>query len=68
MGKLEARVRRLEAKAMPFEAIRILVTLTEPDGSESAPHVLLPGGGTLPATAAEIAGGGGRVRRDHAGK
>jgi hypothetical protein len=58
MGKLEARVRRLEAKAMPLEAIRILVTFTEPDGSESAPHVLLPGGGTRPATAAEIAGEG----------
>ncbi|MFT4795483.1 MAG: hypothetical protein ACJAVR_003793 [Paracoccaceae bacterium] len=58
MGRLEGRVRRLEAKAAPYEAIRILATFTEPDGSESVPHVLLPGEGTRPATAAEIAGEG----------
>ena len=58
MGRLEGRVRRLEAKSAPFEAIRILVTFTEPDGSESVPHVLLPGEGTRPATAVEISGEG----------
>ncbi len=58
MGRLERRVRGLEAQAGPHEAIRILVTFTEPDGSESVPHVLLPGEGTRPATSAEIAGAG----------
>jgi hypothetical protein len=59
MARLEGRVRRLEAKAQPpLEAIRILVTYVEPDGSESAPHVLLLGGGTRPAAVAEIAGEG----------
>ena len=59
MGRLEGRVRQLEAKLKPpLEAVRVLVTFVEPDGSESAPHVLLPGGGTRPATAVEIAGEG----------
>jgi hypothetical protein len=59
MSKLDGRLLRLEAKARPpLEAVRILVTLVAPDGSESVPHVLLPGGGTRPATAAEIAGEG----------
>jgi hypothetical protein len=51
-------VRRLEAKAVSYEVIRIMVTFVEPDGSERVPHVLLPGEGTRPATAAEIAGEG----------
>jgi hypothetical protein len=51
-------VRRLEAKAVSYEVICIMVTFVEPDGSERVPHVLLPGEGTRPATAAEIAGEG----------
>jgi hypothetical protein len=59
MGRLEGRVRRLEVKLKPpIEAVRVLVTFVQPDGSESAPHVLLPGEGRRPATAAEIAGDG----------
>jgi hypothetical protein len=58
MRALEGRLRRLEAKAAPHEAVRLLVTFTGWDGSEGAPQVLLDGGGTRPATAAEIAGGG----------
>jgi hypothetical protein len=59
MARLEGRVRRLEAKAKPpLEAVRILVTFVEPDGSESAPHVLVHGGEPRPAIAAEIAGEG----------
>jgi hypothetical protein len=59
MGRLEGRVRRLEAKLKPpLEAVRVLVTFVQPDGSESAPHVLLLGGGTRPAAVAEIAGEG----------
>jgi hypothetical protein len=59
MGLLERRLRRLEAKLKPpLEAVRVLVTFVQPDGSESAQHMLLPGEGTRPATAAEIAGEG----------
>ena len=59
MGRLEGRVRRLEAKLRPpLEAVRVLVTFVQPDGSEGPPHVLLPGGDPRPATAAEIAGEG----------
>jgi hypothetical protein len=53
MGKLETRVQRLEAKAAPLAAIRVLVTPTEP---HSAPQLLIDG--MRPATAAEIAGEG----------
>jgi hypothetical protein len=59
LGRLEGRVRRLEAKLKPpLEAVRVLVTFVQPDGSESAPHVLLLGDGTRPAAVAEIAGEG----------
>jgi hypothetical protein len=34
------------------------IILVQPDGSESAPHVLIHGGEPRPATAAEIAGEG----------
>jgi hypothetical protein len=51
-------VSRLEAKAVSYEVICILVTFVQPDGSEGVPHMLLPGGGTRPATVAEIAGEG----------
>ena len=54
MSAIDARVRRLEAKAAPLDAIRVLVTPTEPDG---APQMMIDGG-TRPATAAEIAGKG----------
>jgi len=54
MGKLETRVLRLEAKAAPAAATRVLVAPTEPDG---APQMMIDGG-TRPATAAEIAGDG----------
>jgi hypothetical protein len=55
MGKLNARIRRLEAHATTFDAIRVLVAFTDPPGAP--PHVLIDGG-TRPATAAEIAGDG----------
>jgi hypothetical protein len=59
MGRLEGRVRRLEVKLRPpLEAVRVLVTFVQPDGSEAAPHVLVHGGDPRPATAAEIAGEG----------
>jgi hypothetical protein len=59
MGRREGRVLRLEAKLKPpIQAVRVLVTFVQPDGSESVPHVLLLGGGTRPATVAEIAGEG----------
>jgi hypothetical protein len=54
MGKLETRVQRLEAKAAPFDAIRVLVAPTAPHG---APQMMIDDG-TRPATAAEIAGDG----------
>ena len=59
MGRLEGRVRRLEAKLKPpLEAVRVLVTFVQPDGSESVPLMLVYGGEPRPATAAEIAGDG----------
>jgi hypothetical protein len=59
MGLLERRLRRLETKLKPpLEAVRVLVTFVQPDGSEGVPHMLLSGEGTRPATAAEIAGEG----------
>jgi hypothetical protein len=58
MGKLDARLRRLEAEAAPIEAVRVLVTFVQPDGSESAPHMLVYGVEPRPATAAEITGKG----------
>ena len=59
MGRLEGRVRRLEAKLKPpLEAVRVLVTFVQPDGLESAPHMLVYDGEPRPATAAEIAGEG----------
>jgi len=58
VNKLETRVQRLEAKAAPFDAIRILVAVAQPDGSESAPLMLVYGVEPRPATAAEIAGDG----------
>jgi hypothetical protein len=46
MGLLERRLRRLETKLKPpLEAVRVLVTFVQPDGSEGVPHMLLPGGG-----------------------
>jgi hypothetical protein len=54
MGKLETRVQRLEAKAAPCDAIRVLVAPTEPDG---APQMMIDGG-MRPATAAEVSGEG----------
>jgi hypothetical protein len=53
MGKLETRVQRLEAKAAPCDAIRVLVAPTDPHG---APQMLSDG--MRSATAAEIAGKG----------
>jgi hypothetical protein len=52
MGKLNARIRRLEAHATTFDAIRVLVAFTDPPGAP--PHVLIDGG-TRPATAATSA-------------
>jgi hypothetical protein len=59
MGLLERRLRRLETKLKPpLEAVRVLVTFVQPDGSEGVPHMLVYGGEPRPATAAEIAGDG----------
>jgi len=55
MGRLEGRVRRLEAKATPFEAIRVLVAFMDLPGAPL--HVLIDGG-MRPATAAEVSGDG----------
>jgi hypothetical protein len=55
MSRLETRVRRLEAIAAPFDAIRVLVAPTDADG---APQMLMIDGGTRPATAAEVSGDG----------
>jgi hypothetical protein len=54
MGKLETRVQRLEAKAAPCDAIRVLVALPAPHG---APQIMIDGG-MRPATAAEVSGDG----------
>jgi hypothetical protein len=54
MSAISARVPRLEAKAAPFDAIRVMVAPTDPHG---APQMMIDGG-TRPATAAEIAGEG----------
>jgi hypothetical protein len=53
MSAIDARVRRLEAKATPCDAIRVLITPTAPHG---APQMLSDG--MRSATAAEIAGDG----------
>jgi hypothetical protein len=59
MGRREGRMLRLEAKLKPpIQAVRVLVTFVQPDGSESVPHVLVHEGDPRPATAAEIAGDG----------
>jgi pentose-5-phosphate-3-epimerase len=54
MSAISARVRRLEAKAAPCDAIRVLVAPTDPHGAAQ----IMIDGGTRPATAAEIAGDG----------
>jgi hypothetical protein len=54
MGAINDRIRRLEAKAAPCDAIRVLVAPTAPDG---APQMMIDGG-MRSATAAEIAGKG----------
>ena len=54
MSAIDARMRRLEAKAAPCDAIRVLVAFTNPPG---APQMMIDGG-MRPATAAEIAGDG----------
>jgi hypothetical protein len=54
MSKLNTRIRRLEAHATTFDAIRVLIAPTAPHG---APQIMIDGG-TRPATAAEIAGDG----------
>jgi hypothetical protein len=54
MGAIDDRIRRLEAKAAPCDATRVLVAPTDPHG---APQMMIDGG-MRSATAAEVSGDG----------